>query len=142
VEDPPLLTHVDDIDERWVTEVLASYRASLSDERRQLLDRYRAHDAARKVVGVGSLGTRCYVLLLLGHRHDDPLLLQVKQATSSVLARAHARSGDVAAISGYLGSSDRFDRAVVTFAEAYADQTDADYAAFTRDAAPGARDAG
>jgi Uncharacterized protein conserved in bacteria (DUF2252) len=56
-----------------------------------------------------------------------------------VLARAHARSGD-AAISGYLGSSDRFDRAVVTFAEAYADQTEADYAA--RAAAPGARDTG
>jgi hypothetical protein len=51
-------------------------------------------------------------------------------------------SGDVAAISGYLGSSDRFDRAVVTFAEAHADQTEADYAAFTRDAAPGARDTG
>ena len=46
------------------------------------------------------------------------------------------------AISGYLGSSDRFDRAVVTFAEAYADQTEADYAAFTRAAAPGARDTG
>jgi hypothetical protein len=59
-----------------------------------------------------------------------------------VLARAHARSGDAAAISGYLGSSDRFDRAVVTFAEAYADQTEADYAAFTRAAAPGARDTG
>jgi hypothetical protein len=58
-----------------------------------------------------------------------------------VLARAHARSGD-AAISGYLGSSDRFDRAVVTFAEAYADQTEADYAPFTRAAAPGARDTG
>jgi hypothetical protein len=51
-------------------------------------------------------------------------------------------SGDAAAISGYLGSSDRFDRAVVTFAEAYADQTEADYAAFTRAAAPGARDTG
>lgn len=49
-----------------------------------------------------------------------------------MLARAHARSGDAVAISGYLGSSDRFDRAVVTFAEAYADQTEADYAAFTR----------
>jgi hypothetical protein len=59
-----------------------------------------------------------------------------------VLARAHARSGDAVAISGYLGSSDRFDRAVATFAEAYADQTEADYAAFTRAAAPGARDTG
>ncbi|MGH3100992.1 MAG: DUF2252 family protein, partial [Thermoleophilia bacterium] len=49
-----------------------------------------------------------------------------------VLARAHARSGDAAAISGYLGTGDRFDRAVADFAEAYADQTEADYAAFTR----------
>jgi uncharacterized protein (DUF2252 family) len=146
------------------------------------------------------------VVLLLGDRHDDPLLLQVKQATPSVLepyvgrsryrhhghrvvngqrllqtasdiflgwagdgtshyyvrqlwdmkgsvdldtldpadlvpyarlcgwvlARAHARSGDGAAISGYLGSGDRFDRAVADFAEAYADQTEADHAAFTR----------
>lgn len=59
-----------------------------------------------------------------------------------MLARAHARSGDAVAISGYLGSSDRFDRAVATFAEAYADQTEADYATFTRAAAPGARDTG
>ena len=49
-----------------------------------------------------------------------------------VLARAHARSGDAVAISGYLGSSDRFDRAVADFAEAYADQSEADYAAFRR----------
>jgi hypothetical protein len=49
-----------------------------------------------------------------------------------VLARAHARSGDAAAISGYLGSGDRFDRAVAAFAEAYADQTEADHAAFCR----------
>jgi uncharacterized protein DUF2252 len=49
-----------------------------------------------------------------------------------VLARAHARSGDAAGISGYLGSGDRFDRAVATFAEAYADQTEADHAAFSR----------
>jgi uncharacterized protein (DUF2252 family) len=206
VEDPPLLTHVAECDDGWVEEVLASYRASLQDNRRRLLRRFRPVDAARKVVGVGSVGTRCYVVLLLGDRHDDPLLLQVKQATTSVLepyvgrsryrhpgrrvvsgqrllqtagdiflgwagdgtshyyvrqlwdmkgsldldtldpadlvpyarlcgwvlARAHARSGDGAAISGYLGSGDRFDRAVADFAEAYADQTEADHAAFTR----------
>ena len=49
-----------------------------------------------------------------------------------VLTRAHARSGDAAAISGYLGGGDRFDRAVADFAEAYADQTEADHAAFRR----------
>jgi uncharacterized protein (DUF2252 family) len=206
VEDPPLLTHVEECGQGWVEEVLARYRSTLSDERRGLLARYRVQDAARKVVGVGSVGTRCYVLLLLGDRHDDPLLLQVKQATASVLepyagrsrhrhpghrvvngqrllqtasdiflgwagdgsndyylrqlwdmkgsvdletldptdlvpyarlcgwvlARAHARSGDAVAISGYLGSGDRFDRAVASFAEAYADQTEADHAAFVR----------
>jgi uncharacterized protein (DUF2252 family) len=206
VEDPPLLTHVEECHEGWVTEVPARYRATLSDERRRLLSRFRAQDAARKVVGVGSVGTRCYVVLLLGDRHDDPLLLQVKQAAASVLephagrsryrhpghrvvdgqrllqtasdiflgwtadgdahfyvrqlwdmkgsvnletldpadlapygrlcgwvlARAHARSSDAAAIGGYLGSGDQFDRAVGTFAEAYADQTEADWAAFSR----------
>jgi uncharacterized protein (DUF2252 family) len=158
------------------------------------------------VVGVGSVGTRCYVVLLLGDRADDPLLLQVKQATASVLepyagrsrhrhhghrvvngqrllqtasdiflgwtgdgtaqyyirqlwdmkgsvqleamtggdlidygrlcgwvlARAHARSGDGVAISGYLGGGDRFDGAVADFAEAYADQTLTDYAEFLK----------
>jgi uncharacterized protein (DUF2252 family) len=76
----------------WVEEVLARYRSSLSDERRQLLGRFRPHDAARKVVGVGSVGTRCCVLLLLSDRGDDPLLLQVKQATASVLERYAGRS--------------------------------------------------
>ncbi|HET6751497.1 MAG TPA: DUF2252 family protein, partial [Actinomycetes bacterium] len=58
VEDPPLLTHVEECREGWVTEVLARYRATLSDERRRLLGRFRVQDAARKVVGVGSVGTR------------------------------------------------------------------------------------
>jgi uncharacterized protein (DUF2252 family) len=216
VENPPLLTHVSECGEGWIEEVLARYRASLPEERRQLLARFRAHDAARKVVGVGSVGTRCYVVLLLGDRDDDPLLLQVKQATTSVLepyagrsrhrhhgrrvvdgqrllqtasdiflgwtgdgvaqyyvrqlwdmkgslhieamspndlfhygrlcgwvlARAHARSGDAVAISGYLGSSDRFDRAVASFAEAYADQSEADYAAFRRARGSPATDGG
>jgi uncharacterized protein (DUF2252 family) len=152
VEDPPLLTHVDECGEDWVGEVLARYRASLPEERRRLLARFRPHDAARKVVGVGSVGTRCYVVLLLGPRDDDPLLLQVKQATASVLEpyagrsrhRHHGRrvvvgqhllqtaSGDAAAISGYLGTGDRFDGAVADFAEAYAGQTETDYAEFLR----------
>jgi uncharacterized protein (DUF2252 family) len=72
---------------------MARYRASLSDERRQLLGRFQAQDAARKVVGVGSVGTRCYVVLLGGgDRPDDPLLLQVKQATASVLEPYAGRS--------------------------------------------------
>ncbi|HEX7147717.1 MAG TPA: DUF2252 family protein, partial [Actinomycetota bacterium] len=59
-----------------------------------------------------------------------------------VLARAHARSGDAAAISGYLGGGESFDRAVADFAEAYADQTEADYAAFTRARGPAPADGG
>ena len=59
-------------------------------------------------------------------------LVQHGQLCGWVLARAHARSGDAAAISGYLGIGDRFDGAVADFAEAYADQTENDYAAFLR----------
>jgi uncharacterized protein (DUF2252 family) len=92
LEEPPLLTHVEECHPEWVEEILARYRTSLPDERRLLLRRFRAQDAARKVVGVGSVGTRCSVLLLLGDRHDDPLLLQVKQATTSVLEAYAGRS--------------------------------------------------
>ncbi len=93
LEDPPLLTHVEECHPGWVEEILARYRASLSDERRQLLGRFQTQDAARKVVGVGSVGTRCYVVLLGGgDRRDDPLLLQVKQATASVLEPFAGRS--------------------------------------------------
>lgn len=64
---------------------LQSYLGSLDWERRMLLERYRIVDVARKVVGVGSVGTRCWVILLLGVDDDDPLFLQVKQAQPSVL---------------------------------------------------------
>jgi uncharacterized protein (DUF2252 family) len=61
------------------------YRETLPEERRILLDRYRIVDVARKVVGVGSVGTRCAVVLLLAHKDDTPLLLQFKEALPSVL---------------------------------------------------------
>lgn len=64
---------------------LHSYLPSLSDNRRHLLKRYRIHDVARKVVGVGSVGTRCWVIFLHGSTDGDPLFLQLKQATPSVL---------------------------------------------------------
>ncbi|MGD0589048.1 MAG: DUF2252 domain-containing protein [Thermoplasmata archaeon] len=183
------------------------YLATLPDERRMLLDRYHIVDVAQKVVGVGSVGTACSVLLLMGDRDvEDPLFLQLKQATASALepyvgasvfpnhaqrvvvgqhlvqeasdiflgwgrlrsrdfyvrqlrdmkfandisalgprefagqaklcgtalARGHARAGDPARISGYLGNGDPFDRAVTAFAEAYADQTVRDYQALVR----------
>lgn len=67
-------------------ELLEAYLASLPEDRRILLQRYRVVDVVRKVVGVGSVGTRCWVILLTGADDDDPLFLQVKEAQPSVLA--------------------------------------------------------
>ncbi|HEX5974509.1 MAG TPA: DUF2252 domain-containing protein, partial [Rubrobacteraceae bacterium] len=205
-DDPPLLVRIPEGDEirAQVYAILESYKRTLQEDRRHLLDRYSFVDAARKVVGVGSVGTRAYVVLLEGRNQDDPLFLQVKEASASVLeghvksnshehhghrvvagqrlmqaasdiflgwfrgtggrdfywrqlkdmkgsanvegmspdelviyaglcgwtlARAHARSGDRVQIAGYLGKSERFDRAIAGFAQAYADQTERDHAA-------------
>jgi len=62
-----------------------AYRSTLPDDRRQLLERFEVVDVARKVVGVGSVGTRAFIVLLQGRDEDDPLFLQVKEATASVL---------------------------------------------------------
>src|SRR5512137_1799706 len=70
----------------------AGYRTSLAPERRQLLDRFHLVDVARKVVGVGSVGTRCLVGLFIGHGDDDVLVLQFKEATRSVLEQYAGRS--------------------------------------------------
>jgi uncharacterized protein (DUF2252 family) len=91
--DPPLLhPHRDlgdhtDLDEFEVLvgSAFDSYKSTLRDDRRLLLDRYRLVDWAIKVVGVGSAGTRCFIVLLMGRREDDPLFLQVKEASASVL---------------------------------------------------------
>jgi uncharacterized protein (DUF2252 family) len=188
------------------------YRQTLPDDRKQLLDRYELVDVAAKVVGVGSVGTRCAIALFMAHGHD-PLFLQFKEARASVLepyhgssrydcagqrvvegqrlmqactdiflgwarsaetgigyyvrqlrdmkssvdidnisqselqdyagfcgwalARSHAKSGDPAAISGYLGKSGVFDQALGRFAQAYADQTEADYDALKKAVASG-----
>jgi uncharacterized protein (DUF2252 family) len=207
VDQPPVLFHVNlkDVGER-VSYALAEYRLTLSHDRRVLLDRYRMVDFAARVVGIGSVGTRCYIMLMMSV-DGDPLILQVKEARPSVLqpylqkshydnqgervvvgqrlmqsssdiflgwvrgkrgfdfyvrqlrdtkfsapldkgvprqlddyadlcgwtlARAHAKSGDAAAISGYLGKSDRFDTAMARFAAAYADQTERDHAALVK----------
>jgi uncharacterized protein (DUF2252 family) len=185
-----------------VHEVFRGYRRTLPPDRRQLLNRYRYMDLARKVVGVGSVGTRCWVVYLQGADDADPLILQVKEAQASVLepyagrpaekhhgqrvvlgqrltqaasdvflgwvtgpagthyywrqlwdaklsidletlaepavrayatatgwamARAHARSGSAISIAAYLGSSDRFDGAMLAFALAYAEQNERDH---------------
>jgi uncharacterized protein (DUF2252 family) len=86
-DDPPLLVRLPEGDEirGQVYAILESYKRTLQEDRRHLLDRYRFVDVARKVVGVGSVGTRAFVVLLEGRDQDDPLFLQVKEAGASVL---------------------------------------------------------
>jgi uncharacterized protein (DUF2252 family) len=214
---PPLLVPIGELAERegleraavdqMIHRLLRQYGETLGEEARLLVDRYRYVDAAHKVVGVGSVGTRAWIALLFGRDESDPLFLQIKEAGASVLepfagasgyghhgrrvvagqrlmqaagdgllgwitaegvdgktrdfyvrqlwdgkgsaevelmtpstmagyaqlcgwtlARAHARTGDRQAIAAYLGKGDRFDRAIVEFSRAYADQNEADYA--------------
>lgn len=188
--------------------VLGAYRDSLPADRRALFDQFGLADFARKVVGVGSVGTQAWIALMLGRVGTDPLFLQIKEAQRSVLedyagasefanhgqrvvvgqrlmqassdiflgwlrvyagtknesdyyvrqlkdwkasaeieqldpdslatygqmcgwtlARAHARTGDRVAIAAYLGRSDSFDRTILAFSDAYADQNERDYQA-------------
>ena len=197
-------------------QLLRGYRETLGFDRRVLLEEFELMDFARKVVGVGSVGTRAYIALLVGRDGQDPLFLQMKEAEASVLeeflgpsefsnhgervvvgqrlmqaasdiflgwlhidsgldgkprdfygrqlkdwkgsaeieqmvpqamatygklcgwtlARAHARSGDRIAIAAYLGNSDSFDRAIVEFSKAYAEQNDSDYRISPRQSNP------
>jgi len=204
LDQPPILFHVDEKDMlKRAHEAVDVYRQSLADPIRVLFDRYRLEDIAVKVVGIGSVGTRCLVGLFFSPE-NHPLLMQFKEACPSVLApyagesvyqnqgqrvvmgqrlmqsssdiflgwtrgrrgyhffgrqlrdmkfsfpvegaapkglkryaemcgwtlaRAHAKSGDAAMISGYLGKTDNFDTAVGAFALAYAEQTVRDHAA-------------
>jgi uncharacterized protein (DUF2252 family) len=190
-------------------EAFENYKATLDDARHHLIDRYRLVDVGMKVVGVGSAGTRCLILLLEGRNERDPLFLQAKEAGRSVLeeslqpspypnhgqrivegqrlvqaesdiflgwtegridgrhfyirqlrdwkgsveiegatpdqlrfyadlcgrilARGHARSGESVAMRAYCGGSDRLDRAITEFADAYAAQNLEDFGRF-RDA--------
>jgi len=91
VDEPPLLFHVDaDLKEHGQA-FLRRYSATLREDYRVLFDRFRLADAALKVVGVGSVGTRCYIALLLDE-HDAPLFLQIKEACASVLEQHHGPS--------------------------------------------------
>ena len=204
-ERPHLIERVD-VDEArlaQVSDAFKKYVASLPAERRMLAERFKYMDAAFKVVGVGSVGTRAWIIYLEGQGPgEDPLFLQFKEADRSVLethagksrfkhsghrvvdgqrlmqassdiflgwttgvdginyygrqlrdwkgstetetlgakeltdyskacgwtlARAHARSLDPAVMAGYMGKRDRFEKAMVKFAEAYADQNERDY---------------
>ena len=69
-----------------IKDLLARYRRTLETDRRYLLEQYEFADMARKVVGVGSVGTRCWIVLLLGRDESDPLFLQIKEAEESVLS--------------------------------------------------------
>jgi len=71
--------------QEWIRSVLRGYRRTLQGDRRELLENFRFAGMARKVVGVGSVGTRAWILLLLGRDDDDPLFLQAKEAEASVL---------------------------------------------------------
>lgn len=222
VADPPLIVPIEELAGEGIDLgeflhlVLRSYRHTLAEDRRFLLERFRYVHAARKVVGVGSVGTRAFICLMLGRDEDDPLFLQFKEAQASVLepylgrsgyashgqrvvegqrltqaasdimlgwisakgadgvdrdfyirqlwdskmsplvelfephamtiyaqvcgaelARAHVRAGDGVAIASYLGAGDAFDRALATFAEAYADQNERDHAALQEAVASG-----
>ena len=95
VADPPTLVPIADLLpepgqqaglQAQLAELLAKYRRTLDSDRRSLLDQYELIDVARKVVGVGSVGTRCWIVLMLGRDQSDPLFLQVKEAEKSVLA--------------------------------------------------------
>ncbi len=84
---PPTITHPDEMGPEALAATLASYRESLQEDRRVLLDRYRLVDAALKVVGVGSVGLGAFVVLLEGGSDSDPLFLQAKVAEASVFER-------------------------------------------------------
>lgn len=101
VHHPPLLVPIRELHDEfdpetvleWLHQRFSVYLDSLQDDRRRLVDGYRLVDAARKVVSVGSVGTRSWVLLLTGRDGDDPLFLQVKEATASVLEQHTGTSG-------------------------------------------------
>jgi len=101
ISDPPLIATIEDllgaeqharIDEE-AREIVRAYRATLTEDRRRLVERFRYVHAARKVVGVGSVGARAWIMLLLGRDGDDPLFLQFKEAQPSVLEPFLGTSG-------------------------------------------------
>src|ERR1700729_4103613 len=96
IAQPPLLVPIDDLLpqqsdrkalESQLADLIAKYRRTLETDRRYLLDQFDFADMARKVVGVGSVGTRCWIVLMLGRNESAPLFLQVKEAEPSVLSR-------------------------------------------------------
>ena len=103
VSKPPLLVPLEDLHESGylttgdLERLIAGYASTLTYDRQVLLAQFTPVDAARKVVGVGSIGTECYVVLLLGRDELDPFFLQVKQAGASVIATATSRPSTIPA---------------------------------------------
>jgi len=96
ISEPPLLVPIPELlpeqtdqeaFQAQIEDLLAKYRRTLETDRRFLLETFEYADMARKVVGVGSVGTRCWIVLMLGRNESDPLFLQVKEADASVLSR-------------------------------------------------------
>jgi uncharacterized protein (DUF2252 family) len=96
ISDPPLLVPIDELISKetersafiaQLSGLISKYRRTLETDRRFLLEQFEFADMARKVVGVGSVGTRCWIILMLGRDDSDPLFLQVKEAEASVLSR-------------------------------------------------------
>jgi hypothetical protein len=95
ISDPPLIVPIEELAEEagfpaermadGLHDLYRRYRRTLLPDRRYVLEQFRWLDIARKVVGVGSVGTRCWIVLLMGRDNDDPLFLQVKEAQASVL---------------------------------------------------------
>ena len=101
VSDPPLIVPVEELFPqlesdaylRWLHGLIRNYRRSLQTDRRHLLEEFQLVQIARKVVGVGSVGTRAWIVLLVGRDHSDPLFLQAKEAEASVLEEFVGKSG-------------------------------------------------
>jgi uncharacterized protein (DUF2252 family) len=99
ISDPPLIVPIAELAGRDITgveeellQLFRSYRRTLQTDRRKLLEQFRYVDFARKVVGVGSVGTRAWIMLLLGRDDQDPLFLQMKEAQESVLEQHLGKS--------------------------------------------------
>ena len=102
ISDPPLIQPIEELFEgierdqihEFLRGVIRSYRRTLPSDRRHLLEDFQLADMARKVVGVGSVGTRAWIVLMLGRDDTDPLFLQAKEAEPSVLEEFVGRSSD------------------------------------------------
>ena len=109
--------------------MLIAARDTLGFDRRKPLEQFELSDFARKVVGVGSVGTRAWIALLLGRDGQDPLFLQMKEAAASVLEGFLGKSEFPNHGERVVAKGDSFDRAMVEFSKAYADQNQRDYEA-------------